>query len=314
MGRVGDRGLDRHTVLVIIAVLGPTATGKSDLAVQLARVFNGEIINADALQLYRGMDIGTAKMPLADRAGITHHLLDVLSITEEASVAAYQIAAERAINDVLRRGRRPIVVGGSGLYLTAALDHLKIPPTDPQVRARLQEWAQTQAPGVAHERLRGCDPQAAQRILPGNIRRIVRALEVIELTGQPFTASLPQPRWRRPTVALGLTLPSEVLAQRIEQRVQGMWAAGLLAEVTRLVDQGLGQGRTAARAVGYAQALAQLSGELSPEQAQAETVRLTKRLARRQRSWFGRDQRTTWLAVQEENLLDRACAAIAAVE
>ncbi len=299
---------------MIIAVLGPTATGKSSLAIQLAQEISGEIINADALQLYRGMDIGTAKTPIAERAGIPHHVLDILAVTEEASVAHYQSEVEAAVAAVEARGRRAIVVGGSGLYVTAALDLLQIPPTDPQVRQQITDLADRLPPGGLHQQLTRLDPEAAAKILPGNIRRIVRALEVIQLTGRPFTASLPRPQRRRPTLALGLRLPTAALAHRIEHRVRLMWEQGLLSEVAQLAQQGLAQGRTASRAVGYAQALGQLSGEFDQDFAQSDTIRLTKRLARRQRSWFGRDDRIQWLAADAPDLLAQARAQIAAAE
>ncbi|MGN6301489.1 MAG: tRNA (adenosine(37)-N6)-dimethylallyltransferase MiaA [Angustibacter sp.] len=281
--------------MLVIAVVGPTATGKSDLGVALAHELGGEVVNADAMQLYRGMDIGTAKLSLAERQGVPHHLLDVLDVSEEASVAAYQRDVRSCIDELASRGRVPVLVGGSGLYVRAALDDLQIPPTDPEVRARLEREADERGAPALHARLAGVDPVAAGRILPSNVRRVVRALEVVELTGRPFSASLPEPRYLRATVQIGLRAPRPELDDRIARRVGRMWRAGLLDEVRRLVPQGLREGRTASRAVGYAQALAQLDGVLDEAAAQEQTAQLTRRLARRQESWFGRDGRIAWL-------------------
>ena len=291
---------------VVVAVVGPTATGKSDLGVALARALGGEVVNADAMQLYRGMDVGTAKLPLPERQGVPHHLLDVLEVRDEASVEAYQRQARAALDDISSRGGVPVLVGGSGLYVGAALDRLEIPPTDPVLRADLEEQAATAGAAAMHQRLAAADPASAQRIGPGNVRRVVRALEVIELTGRPFAASLPAPEHLRPTVTLALDAPRPVLADRVQARVHRMWAQGLLAEAAALDAAGLREGRTASRALGYAQALAQLDGELTREQAQDETARLTRRLARRQRAWFGRDPRVTWLPHDAPDLLARA--------
>ncbi len=290
----------------MIAVVGSTATGKSDLGIALAQRLDGEVVNADALQLYRGMDVGTAKLRPDERGGVPHHLLDVLEVTDEASVAAYQRDVRACLDDVLGRGRVPILVGGSGLYVRAALDHLDIPPTDPSVRARLEADADEIGAARLYERLQQVDPVAAERILPGNVRRVVRALEVVELTGRPFSATLPVPRYLRPTAQVGLRVPRPDLDERIARRVARMWQDGLLAEVEALTRCGLRQGRTASRAVGYAQALAELDGDLTSEQAQDATARLTRRLARRQESWFGRDDRVRWLDATAPDLLDRA--------
>jgi tRNA dimethylallyltransferase len=291
---------------VVIAVVGPTATGKSDLALDLAEELGGEVVNADASQLYRGMDIGTAKLPLGERRGIPHHQLDVLDVTQEASVAAYQQAARADLAGILTRGRHPVVAGGSGLYVRAALDRLEIPPTDPDVRRRLEAEAAELGTPAMFERLRGADPAAAAAIEPNNSRRIVRALEVIELTGRPFSATMPRRDYLWPTLALGLEVPREVLDERIEQRVQRMWRDGLLDEVRGLEAQGLRQGRTASRAIGYAQALAQLDGDLTEAEAQQQTAALTRRLARRQESWFRPDPRIAWLDPREEDVAARA--------
>ena len=287
-------------------MVGATATGKSDLGVALALALDGEVINADAMQLYRGMDIGTAKLSVPQRFGVPHHQLDVLDVRDEASVAAYQRQVQVNVGDIAARGKVPVVVGGSGLYVRAALDRVEIPPTDPAVRANLEGEAVALGAAAMHQRLALADPLAAQHILPGNVRRVVRALEVIKLTGRPFSATLPVPDYLRPTVQLGLDAPREVLDTRIDRRVGQMWGAGLLDEVAFLADRGLGEGRTAARAVGYAQALGQLAGALTQEQAQDETARLTRRLSRRQRSWFGRDRRVTWFSYDEPDLVAAA--------
>jgi tRNA dimethylallyltransferase len=294
----------------LVAVVGPTATGKSDLGLALAEALGGEVINADALQLYRGMDIGTAKLPVAQRRGIPHHLLDVLDVTQEASLAAYQRDARAARDDVAARGKVPILVGGSGLYVRAVLDRLEIPPTDPVVRARLEREAQEVGAEPLYSRLAELDPIAAIAILPGNVRRVIRALEVIELTGRPFSATLPKPEYQQPAVQIGLTAPREVLDERIAARVETMWSAGLVDETLRLVAEGLLDGRTAPRALGYAQVLQMFEGELDDVTARAETIVSTRRFARRQESWFNRDARIHWLPFDAPDLLDQALAAV----
>ena len=295
---------------LVIAVVGPTATGKSELALDLAETFDGEVVNADASQLYRGMDVGTAKLPVDERRGIAHHQLNVLEVTEEASVAAYQSAARADLDAIAARGRHPVVAGGSGLYVRAALDRLEIPPTDPGVRRRLEQEAVALGTPAMLQRLREQDPEAASAIEPNNTRRIVRALEVIELTGRPFSATMPTREYLRPTVAIGLWVPRAVLDQRIETRVQRMWRQGLLDEVRALERRGLREGRTASRAIGYAQALAQLDGALTQEQAQEQTAALTRRLARRQESWFRPDPRITWLDPREISAVEQAVAVV----
>ena len=296
----------------LVAVVGPTATGKSGLAVALARELGGEVVNADAFALYRGMDIGTAKPSEAEREGIPHHQLDVLDIHDDASVAAYQRHARPDIDAILARGRVPVLVGGSGLYVRAALDLLDFPPTDPQVRARLEAEARELGAPALRERLDALDPAAAAAIEANNVRRIVRALEVIELTGRPFSATMPRREYRIPTVMIGLDLPRPLLDERIEARVRGMWEAGLLDEVAALERQGLSGTRTASRAVGYPEALAQLRGDLTEAQAIEATATATRRLARRQASWFRPDPRITWLdaGAGPEALLARARPAI----
>lgn len=298
----------------VVAVVGPTAAGKSDLGVALARALNGEVINADSMQLYRGMDIGTAKLSEERRGGIPHHLLDVWSVTETANVAAYQRMARAVMDEVRARDRLPIVVGGSGLYVRAVLDNLEFPGTDPTVRNRLEaELAAAGAPAM-HERLRQADPDAAEAILPSNGRRIVRALEVIELTGRPFTATLPDFESARPApapaVQLGLRLPREELDERITRRVEVMWQTGFVDEVRALERRGLRKGLTASRAVGYAQVLRYLAGECSEQRAKEDTIRGTRRLARRQESWFGRDPRVHWLDYRRPDLREAALATV----
>lgn len=278
----------------VLAVVGPTATGKSELALTLCEELGGEVINADALQLYRGMDIGTAKLSVRERRGIAHHLLDVLDVTDEASVAVFQRDSREAVDAIQSRGLMPVLVGGSGLYVRAALDRLSIPPTDPTVRARLQEEADEQGVEETYAVLRRLDPVAAAAIEPRNVRRIVRALEVIELTGQAFSATMPERTYAEPTLAVGLDAGAAVIDQRIDVRVERMWEAGLLREVRQLVAQGLREGRTASRAIGYAQALGELDGELTTAEAVASTQVATRRFARRQRSWFRPDPRITW--------------------
>lgn len=276
-------------------MVGATATGKSEVALDLAEALGGEIVNADALQLYRGMDIGTAKVPVTERRGIPHHQLDVLEVTQEASVAAYQQAARADIGAILGRDRLAVLVGGSGLYVRAALDHLEIPPTDPGVRQRLEGEAALQGPAEMYQRLRARDPVAAHQIQPNNVRRVVRALEVIELTGRAFSATMPAREFVRPTVVIGLALDREDLDARIDARVDRMWEAGLVEEVRGLERQGLREGRTASRALGYAQALAQIDSTMSEEEARRDTAQATRRFARRQESWFRPDPRIHWL-------------------
>jgi tRNA dimethylallyltransferase len=290
----------------VIAVVGPTASGKSDLAVALAQQLDGEIVNADAMQLYRGMDIGTAKLSLEERRGIAHYQLDVLDVRQEASVAAYQREARLDLEGIRSRGRRPILVGGSGLYVRAALDRLEIPPTDAEVRGRLQDELAQEGVQAMHARLVRADPVAAQAIQPNNDRRVVRALEVIELTGRLFSATLPTREYELTTITIGLLVPRPALDERIATRVQRMWDAGLLDEVRRLHAAGLREGRTAAKALGYRQALAHLDGLLPAEQAVEDTITSTRRFARRQESWFRPDPRIHWLEYDDPRLIDRA--------
>lgn len=292
----------------VVAIVGPTAVGKSDLAVELALRLGGEVVNADSMQLYRGMDVGTAKLTRAEMRGVPHHLLDLWEVTATASVAEYQRLSVAVIDEVRGRGRVPLLVGGSGLYVRAALDGLEFPGTDPAVRARLEEELAAEGPGPLHDRLRERDPAAAAAILPSNGRRVVRALEVIEISGRPFTATLPEYRYRRETVQIGLAVPRPVLDARIAARVGRMWEAGLVREVQELERRGLRQGLTAGRALGYAQVLRFLAGEWTEREAEEETVRATRRFARRQESWFRRDPRVHWLPYDDPGLVARALA------
>ena len=292
---------------MIVAVVGATGTGKSALSLDLSEALGGEVVNADAMQLYRGMDVGTAKLPLADRRGIPHHLLDVLDPADEASVADYQVDARAAIADIQDRGRVALLVGGSGLYVSSVINDFQFPGTDAELRAALEAELLELGPGILFSRLRELDAEAAASIGPHNGRRIVRALEVIELTGKPFGAGLPDEagHWR-PTVVLGLRLEREALKPRLDARVETMWRDGLLDEVA-----GLGPlGTTARRAIGYAQALAQLGGELSETEAIEQAQALTRKYARRQVSWFRRYPTVTWLEADDPERLTRAMAAI----
>ncbi|TWP49169.1 tRNA (adenosine(37)-N6)-dimethylallyltransferase MiaA [Lentzea tibetensis] len=294
-------------VITPIAVVGPTATGKSGLAVRLAQRFGGEVVNADAMQLYRGMDIGTAKMTIEEREGVPHHLLDVLDVTETASVAAYQRETRAVIERLLADGRTPVLAGGSGLYVQAVLDDLRFPGTDDAIRTRLEAELSTVGTEALHERLRVLDPAAAAAILPSNGRRIVRALEVIELTGEPFSANLPKPGPARyGTVLIGVDREVSELDDRVDRRVDLMFDAGLVDEVVALEARGLREGKTASRALGYQQVLSALDSECNILDAVDNTKRATRRFVRRQRSWFRRDRRVTWLDGARDDLVDAA--------
>jgi tRNA dimethylallyltransferase len=282
----------------VIAVVGATATGKSGLAIALARALGGEVVNADSMQLYQGLDIGTAKEPEAAWLGVPHHLLDIWPVTRTANVAEYQVMAHAAIGDIGARGLIPVLAGGSGLYVRAALGDLDFPGTDTATRARLESELAAAGPAPLHARLARLDPAAAAAILPSNGRRIVRALEVIEITGRPFTATMPgydAAGQAPPAVQLGLTLPRPELDRRIAARVDRMWQAGFEAEVKDLIQRGLRDGKTASRALGYQQMLRHLDGELTLDEAREDTVKATRRFARRQESWFRRDPRVHWL-------------------
>ena len=299
----------------VVAIVGATGTGKSALALDLAESLlseghAAEVVNADAMQLYRGMDIGTAKLSTSERRGIPHHLLDVLEPSEEASVAAYQEQARAAIDDILARGATPILVGGSGLYVSSVLYDFRFPGTDPAVREQIEAELLADGPGMLHRRLHELDPVAADAIGPHNGRRLVRALEVVTITGGPFGAGLPdESQLWRPTVTIGLRADRGALIERLDTRVAGMWRDGLVDEVAALRPAGLGI--TAARAIGYAQAIAQLDGILTEAQAIERAASLTRRYARRQVGWFGRYRSTRWIAVDDPDRVAQARAAIA---
>jgi tRNA dimethylallyltransferase len=294
----------------VIAVVGPTATGKSELALQLAAALDGEIVNVDSMQLYEGMDIGTAKLPPDQRRGIPHHLLDIWDVRYTANVAEYQRLARATIDEIHHRGRIPVLAGGSGLYLRGAVDVLEFPATDPRVRRRLEAELDEVGAAPLHTRLGRLDPEAAANILPSNGRRIVRALEVIEVSGKPFTATLPRYESVYPVLQIGLSVDRAELDQRIAARTEKMFQAGFADEVATLERAGLREGRTASRALGYAQVLGMLAGERTQVQAQAETVLATKRFVRRQESWFRRDPRVRWLpaGAADTDLTQRALA------
>lgn len=298
-----------------LVLVGPTASGKSGLAIALAeRLIAGgqpaEIVNADSMLVYRGMDIGTAKPTVEERSRVRHHLIDILEVTETAAVAEFQSRARAAIVDCQARGAVPIVVGGSALYIRAIVDEFAFPGTDPLIRAALERELAMTGPAALHDRLAALDPAAAAAILPQNGRRIVRALEVIQLTGEPFAARLPERRYHLPgVVQLGLAIDRPTLDARIEQRVDAMWAAGLVAEVTQLRDGGLLDGVTASRALGYRQVLEFLAGDIDEAEARRRTVVGTRKFARRQDSWFKQDPRITWLAYDRGDLVAAALTA-----
>ena len=295
----------------LIVICGATATGKSDLAVSLAHEIDAEIINADSMQLYKGMDIGTAKITMEERKGIAHHLMDLLDVTQDANVAWYQENARAAISEIHARGKNVIIVGGTGLYIKAILDELNFPDTDPVVRAALELEFATQGIGPLFERLEKLDPAAALAIDKANSRRVIRALEVIKITGKPFTANLPREESSRYPHAqqFGLVMDRDLLSERISNRVDRMWEQGLVAEVEKLMVAGITQGVTAQRALGYAQVIAQIEGKVTEEEAQEETKRATRQYARRQETWFSRDERITWIS-PSQNALQRILESI----
>jgi len=279
-------------------ICGATATGKSDLAVALAKEIKAEIINADSMQLYKGMDIGTAKLTMAERDGVPHHLIDLLEIKEEANVSWYQNLARNKIDELLAAGKSVVVVGGTGLYIKAILDELNFPDTDPKVRQQITDEAEKLGNDVMHQRLAKLDPAAAVAIPKENIRRVIRALEVIEITGKPFTANLPrQESSRYPNAKqFGLVLDRENLDTKIDQRVENMWEKGFAREVSLLMTKGLEDATTAKMALGYKQIMDYLNGESTEEFAKEETKRVSRAYARRQETWFSRDDRINWLA------------------
>ncbi len=286
----------------IIVICGATATGKSDLAIALAQRFDGEIINADSMQIYKGMDIGTAKLSVDERQGVRHHLLDVLDVNQDSTVAWYQEKARAAIDDIESRGKRPVIVGGTGLYIKSILDELNFPDTDPLVRQSLEIELERIGLNAMFERLEKLDPAAAIAIDRANARRVIRALEVIEITGKPFTANLPREESTRYPDArqFGLVMDRESLDVRISARVDRMWEQGFVAEVQSLLAAGITDARTAQLALGYSQIIAFLQGRMTEEQAREDTKRATRQYARRQETWFSRDARITWISPVQE--------------
>jgi tRNA dimethylallyltransferase len=282
----------------LTVICGATATGKSELAVALAKEINADVINADSMQVYKGMDIGTAKLTISQRDGVMHHLIDVLDISEEANVSWYQQLARDKIDELISLGKSVVVVGGTGLYIKAILDDLNFPDTDPQVRDKITEQADQLGNEIMHGKLAKLDPAAALAIPKENIRRVIRALEVIELTGKPFTANLPRQESSKYPKAkqFGLVLDRNNLDEKIDQRVEGMWAKGFAREVSLLMTQGLEQATTAKKALGYSQIMSYLNGECDEDFAKQETKRVTRAYARRQETWFSRDDRIKWLA------------------
>ena len=294
----------------IVALVGATASGKTGLSLDLAERLGGEIVNTDAMQVYRGMDIGTAKVPPSERRGIPHHLLDLLSVREPLSVAHFQDQARETATRLRAAGTPPVLVGGSALYTRAILDRFDFPETDPAVRARWEAELAAVGPAALHARLAETDPAAAAKMERLNGRRVVRALEVIELTGRPYSASLPELEYADPrSVQIGLLIDRPTLDQRIEQRVEAMFEAGFVDEVRRLLDEGLADGLTARRAIGYRDVVAHLAGDLSLDDARRRTVFATRRFARRQDSWFKKDPRIVWLPFDAPDLVDQAVAA-----
>ena len=288
----------------LVVISGATATGKSALSVALAESIDAEIINADSMQVYRGMDIGTAKISIEERNGISHHMLDVLNVNQDSTVAWYQSAARTAIDEIHSRGKSVVMVGGTGLYIKAVIDELNFPDTDPMVRHTLNKEAEELGIDAMFERLEKLDPAAALAIDRANLRRIIRALEVIEITGQPFTANLPREESVRYPNArqFGLVMDRELLSERIDQRVNTMFEQGLVAEVQNLMSAGLLQGRTAQRALGYSQVISHLQGEISLDASVEETKRATRQYARRQETWFSRDARIKWISPRQARL------------
>jgi tRNA dimethylallyltransferase len=279
----------------VIVILGATAVGKTALSLELAHALDAEIVNADSMQLYRGMDIGTAKIPESERQGITHHMFDVLDVTESAAVSDFQVAARAVIDDIHKRGKRAMLVGGSGLFIQSVLEDLQFQASDPEVRNSLNEEAERMGTAAMYARLLHLEPEAGAKVLPNNLRRIIRALEVVELTGKTPMTTLSKLPDVYPSIRVGLRRPRAELGERIEQRVALMWEQGLIDEVAYLESVGLREGVTASKALGYAQVLEAMDGSISVEQAAESTVVATKRFAKRQDSWFGRDDSIAWL-------------------
>jgi len=291
--------------LKVIAIVGPTAVGKTSLSLEIAEKLSAEIINADAMQIYKGMDIGTAKLALSERRGITHHQIDVLDPEEEASVSAYQKQTREIINDLLNKKVQPMLVGGSGLYVNSVLEDLEFPGTNLEIRAKYEEILEEQGVEVLYEMLERIDKEAAQNILPNNARKIVRALEVNELTGNNFNAKLPEPSPIFSDVRIALDMPRDLLDTRIAERVHQMFKDGFVEEVKSLEPK-LRNGKTALRALGYSQVLSLLNGEITEQEAITLTINATKKFARRQLSWFRRDPLIHWLDATSPQLLDQS--------
>ncbi|MCZ4500323.1 MAG: tRNA delta(2)-isopentenylpyrophosphate transferase [Marmoricola sp.] len=298
----------------IVAVVGATASGKSDLALDLAEQLGGEIVNTDALQVYRGMDIGTAKQPVADRRGITHHLLDLLEVTEPATVSWFQDLALAVVADCRARGVVPVLVGGSALYTRALVDVFEFPATDPAIRAGYEERLAAEGPAALHALLAEIDPAAAAVMNPANGRRLVRALEAIAVTGEPWSGTLPEPTYADPrTIQIGVDIDRPASDDRIARRVEEMFDAGFVEEVRALERRGLREGVTASRAIGYGQVLAYLDGEITEQQAREQTITRTRRFVRRQDGWFRKDSRVRWIRYDDPDRAAKAVAAVAAI-
>jgi tRNA dimethylallyltransferase len=296
----------------LIAVVGPTGAGKSDLGLSIVEQIiaaggKAEIVNSDSMQFYRGMDIGTAKLSIAERRGVQHHLLDWLEITDESTAAEYQAVARPLIEELQSMGITPVLVGGSMLYVAAVLNNFEFPARDADLRLQLEADLEEFGPHEMHRRLKELDPIAASRIIPQNGRRSVRAIEIVTLTGEPFAAALPdEPENWQPVLEIGVNGPREDLVQRLESRVNKMWQQGLVQEAESLIPFGIRDGKTSSRAIGYSQALAQIDGEFTEQEAIADTVRLTQKYARRQMSWFRRDERINWLDYQDAQMNHKA--------
>jgi tRNA dimethylallyltransferase len=299
----------------VVALVGATASGKTGLSLDLAERLGGEVVNTDAMQVYRGMDVGTAKLPEGERRGIPHHLLDLFEVTEPATVALFQGWAREAIADIRDRDATPVLVGGSALYTRAILDRFEFPGTDDSLRRELEAELERVGSHALHERLAGVDPEAAAQILPDNGRRVVRALEVVALTGRPFSASLPRLEYADAlTVQIGVDIDRPTLDERIARRVEEMFAGGFVEEVEALLARGLAEGRTASRAIGYREVTGYLAGDRSLAEAIEQTTVATRRFARRQDSWFRKDPRIVWVAHDDPDRVDKAVAAVEAVE
>jgi tRNA dimethylallyltransferase len=298
----------------VVALVGATASGKTGLSLDLAERLGGEVVNTDALQVYRGMDVGTAKLPEAGRRGIPHHLLDLLEVTEPATVALFQGWAREAIAGIRDRDATPMLVGGSALYTRAILDRFEFPGTDDSLRRELEVELERVGSHALHERLAGVDPEAAAQILPDNGRRVVRALEVVALTGRPFSASLPRLEYADAlTVQIGVDIDRPTLDERIARRVEEMFAGGFVEEVEALLARGLAEGRTASRAIGYREVMGYLAGDRSLAEAIEQTTVATRRFARRQDAWFRKDPRIVWVAHDDPDRVDKAVEAVEAV-